>query len=71
MPARDEIADRLEGFRKSGLIAAYEVMEVDDSIRVRIVAPRNQDPAKVKEFVVESLAGLLSGSQINAEASPE
>jgi hypothetical protein len=68
MAAKDEIAERLEGFKKSGLITAYEVMEVDDSIRVRITAPRNQQPADVKQFVVESLSGLLSGSQINAEA---
>ena len=71
MAAKDEIAERLEGFKQSGLIATYEMIEVDDSIRVRITAPRNQEPANVKQFVVESLAGLLSGSQINAEAAAD
>ena len=71
MAATDEITARLEEFKKSGLIAFYEVLEVDDSIRVRIIAPRNQDAASVKTFVVETLAGLLSESQVSIEAAPE
>ena len=67
MAAVDEITDRLTEFKNSGLIADYELMVVDDSIRVRVVAPRNQDTGKVKSFIVETLAGLLSESQVNAE----
>jgi hypothetical protein len=67
MGAIDEITERLAAFKNSGLIEDYEVMVVDDSIRVRVVAPRNQDAAKVKSFIVETLAGLLSESQVNAE----
>ncbi|HEX2216610.1 MAG TPA: hypothetical protein VHG27_07975 [Xanthobacteraceae bacterium] len=70
MAAR-EITERLEEFTKSGLIVSYELMEVDDSVRVRIVAPRSQDAGTVKTFIVESLAGLLSESQVNVEESPE
>jgi hypothetical protein len=69
MAAMEEITDRLVEFKSSGLIADYEVMVVDDSIRVRVVAPRNQDPGKVKSFIVETLAGLLSESQVNAEVA--
>lgn len=69
MAAMDEITDRLAEFKNSGLIAEYEVMVVDDSIRVRVVAPPNQDASKVKSFIVETLAGLLSESQVNAEAA--
>lgn len=67
MAATDEISERLADFKKSGLVADFEMMVVDDSIRVRIVAPRNQDPAKVKGFIVETLAGLLSESQVSVE----
>ena len=69
MAAMDEITDRLAEFKNSGLIAEYEVMVVDDSIHVRVVAPPNQDAGKVKSFIVETLAGLLSESQVNAEAA--
>jgi hypothetical protein len=69
--AAQEIADRLAEFKKSGLIVDYEIMEVDDSVRVRIVAPRSQDPATVKTFVVDSLAGRLSGPQVNVEPAAE
>ena len=67
MAAIDEIGDRLSEFKSSGLIADYELLVVDDSIRVRVVAPRDQDAASVKSFIVESLAGLLSESQVNVE----
>jgi fructose 1,6-bisphosphatase len=65
----DEIAERLEEFKGSGLIADYEVLVADDSVRLRIVAPRGQDPAKVKSFMVETLAGKLSESQISIETA--
>ena len=68
MPEND-IAERLREFKSSGLIADYEVMVADDSVRVRIVAPRGQDAAKVKAFVVETLAGKLSESQVSVEAA--
>lgn len=71
MTATAEITKRLEGFKQSGLIEDYEVVVVDDSIRVRIVAPQNEDPAGVKTFIVEALAGRLSVSQINVEAAPD
>lgn len=67
MAAIDEISDRLAEFKSSGLIADYEVLVVDDSIRVRVVAPRSQDVASVKSFIVETLAGLLSESQVSVE----
>ena len=67
MAAIDEIGDRLTEFKSSGLIADYELLVVDDSIRVRVVAPRDQDAPSVKLFIVESLAGLLSESQVNVE----
>ena len=70
MSAIDEITTRLEEFKRSGLLADYEVMVVDDSIRLRIVAPRNKDAAGVKSFVVETFAGLLSDSQVNVEEAP-
>ncbi len=66
-----EITKRLDGFKESGLIADYEVVVVDDSVRVRIVAPADQDPAGVKDFVVEALAGRLSGSQVSVETAQE
>jgi hypothetical protein len=69
MAAKDEIAGRLEEFKKSGLVANYEIVEVDDSIRVRIVAPASQDAGSVKTFVVETLSGLLSESQVSVEAA--
>ena len=69
MAAKTEITDRLEGFKQSGLVADYEIMEVDDSIRVRLVTPSGQDAGKVKSFVVETLAGLLSESQVSVDAS--
>jgi hypothetical protein len=69
MPPMDDIADRLSEFKSSGLIADYEVMVADDSVRVRIVAPRGQDAAKVKSFVVETLAGKLSESQVSVEVA--
>jgi hypothetical protein len=67
MAAIDEINDRLTEFKNSGLIADFEIVVTDDSIRVRAKAPRGQDGAKVKSFVVESLEGLLSGSQVSVE----
>ena len=67
--AMDEIGDRLAEFKNSGLIADYELVVADDSIRVRITAPRGQNTAKVKIFIVESMAGLLSESQVNVEES--
>jgi hypothetical protein len=67
MAAIDEINDRMAGFKNSGLIADFEIVVTDDSIRVRVTAPRGQNAAKAKEFIVESLEGLLSGSQVNVE----
>jgi hypothetical protein len=67
MAAIDEINDRLVEFKNSGLIADFEIVVADDSIRARVHAPRGQNAAKVKEFVVESLAGLLSDSQVSIE----
>jgi fructose 1,6-bisphosphatase len=67
MAPMDDITDRLSEFKSSGLIADYEVMVADDSVRVRIVAPRGQDAAKVKSFVVETLAGKLSESQVSID----
>ncbi|MBX6426289.1 MAG: hypothetical protein IRZ09_10270 [Variibacter sp.] len=67
MAAIDEIGDRLAEFKNSGLIADFEIAVADDSIRVRVTAPRGQNVAKVKSFIVESLEGLLSGSQVNVE----
>ena len=67
MAPMDDITDRLSEFKSSGLIADYEVMVADDSVRVRIVAPRGQDAAKVKSFVVETLAGKLSESQVSVD----
>jgi fructose 1,6-bisphosphatase len=66
MPMYD-ITHRLSEFKSSGLIADYEVMVADDSVRVRLVAPRGQDAAKVKSFVVETLAGKLSESQVSVD----
>jgi hypothetical protein len=71
MPPMDDITDRLSSFKSSGLIADYEVMVADDSVRVRIVAPRGQDAAKVKSFVVETLAGKLSESQISIDEATD
>jgi hypothetical protein len=67
MAAIDEINDRLAEFKSSGLIADFEIVVTDDSIRVRVQAPRGQNAPKVKAFVVESLEGLLSGSQVSVE----
>jgi hypothetical protein len=69
MAAIDEITARLDEFKKSSLIADFELVEVDDSIRVRVTAPKSQDAAKVKAFIVDALAGLLSVSQVNVEES--
>ena len=69
--AAETITARLEEFKQSGLAADYEIIEVDDSIRVRILAPRNQDVAKVKTFAAESLEGLLSESQISVEQAAD
>lgn len=66
----DEISDRLEEFKKSGLIADYEVMVADDSVRTRVVAPANTDIVKLKAFLVDALGAHLSESQINVEAPP-
>ena len=71
MAPMDDITDRLSEFKSSGLIADYEVMVADDSVRVRIVAPRGQDAAKVKSFVVETLAGKLSESQVSIDEAEE
>jgi fructose 1,6-bisphosphatase len=71
MTATAEITKRLDGFKESGLIVDYEVLVVDDSIRVRIVAPRGEDAAGVKTFVVEALAGRLSGSQVSVDSAPD
>jgi hypothetical protein len=68
MPAMGEITNRLEEFKKSGFIADYELVVVDDSIRIRVIAPRSQEPSSVKAFVVESMAGLVSDSQVSVEA---
>lgn len=65
--AIDEIDERLRGFKDSGLIADYEVIVVDDSVRVRLVAPAGKDSSKLKPFIVETLAGLLSESQVRVE----
>lgn len=70
MAALNEITNRLAEFEKSGLIAAHEVIVVDDSIRVRIVAPGREDAARLKAFIVDALAGLLSESQVNVEEAP-
>jgi hypothetical protein len=69
MANMDDINDRLNEFKGSGLIAAYEILVADDSVRVRIVAPEGQDPAKVKAFIAETFAGKLSGTQISVEAA--
>ncbi len=70
MTAMDEIMVRLEEFKRSGLIVDFEVMVVDDSIRVRVVAPRGEDAAGVKSFIVDALSGRLSQSQVNVESPP-
>ena len=71
MAPMDEITDRLDDFKGSGLIAEYEVLIADDSVRVRIVAPAGENPASVKSFVVDAFAGKLSESQISVEAEKE
>ncbi len=67
MPGMDDIAERLSEFKSSGLIETFEILVADDSVRVRIVAPRGQDAGSVKSFVVETLAGVLSESQVSVE----
>lgn len=67
MAGVDDINERLSEFKSSGLIEDFEILVVDDSIRVRLVAPRGQDSASVKSFVVETLAGVLSDSQVSVE----
>ena len=71
MAAMDDISERLEEFKVSGLIAEYEMLIVDDSIRVRVVAPPDQDGATVKSFIADAFAGVLSHSQIAVEQAPE
>jgi len=71
MANMDDIEERLRDFLNSGLIADYEILVADDSVRVRIVAPRNQDAAKVKAFLVDAFAGILSETQISVEAAAE
>ncbi len=70
MANMDDINERLAEFQKSGLIAEYEVLVADDSVRVRVVAPADQDAAKVKAFIADTFAGILSATQINVEAAP-
>lgn len=70
MTAIEEITSRLEEFTRAGLLTDFEVMVVDDSIRLRIVAPKATDAAGVKAFVVEAFAGLLSDSQISVDEAP-
>lgn len=69
MAAIREIKARLNEFKKSGLIADFEIIEGDDSIRVRTFAPKSQDAAKVKDFIVDALSGLLNVSQVSVEES--
>jgi fructose 1,6-bisphosphatase len=71
MPNMDDINERLSEFKASGLIANYEVLVADDSIRLRIVAPKGQDTAKLKSFLVETFAGILSETQVSVEAPAE
>lgn len=67
MAGVDDITGRLSEFKSSGLIENFEVLVADDSVRVRIVAPRGQDAGSVKSFIVETLAGVLSESQVSVE----
>lgn len=67
MAAMDDVSERLEEFKVSGLIADYRLVIVDDSVRVRIVAPPDQDGATVKAFIADAFAGVLSNSQISLE----
>lgn len=67
--AINEIEDRLKEFKSSGLIQDFEIIVVDDSVRLRVVTPANQDAAEVKAFVAEALAGRLSDSQIIMETA--
>jgi len=69
MAAIDEINARLDEFVKSSLIGRYDIIEGDDSIRVRAFAAKGQDVAKVKDFIVDALSGLLSVSQVSVEES--
>jgi len=71
MAAIDDIGGRLAEYKSSGLIQDFEIVVADDSIRLRVVAPRGQNAAKVKTFIVESLEGLLSGSQVSVEEAAE
>jgi fructose 1,6-bisphosphatase len=71
MPNMDEINERLSEFKGSGLIADYEVLVADDSVRLRIVAPKGQDTAKLKSFLVETFAGILSETQVVVEPPAE
>jgi hypothetical protein len=70
MAALDEITSRLEEFKNSGLIEHYEILVVDDSVRVQVRAPASQDVATVKEFLGEAFSTLLSPSQLNVESAP-
>ncbi|MCC7346679.1 MAG: hypothetical protein IT538_04705 [Variibacter sp.] len=65
----EEISDKLEEFKRSGLIADYEILVADDSMRTRVVAPAGANVANLKAFLVDALGATLSESQINVEAS--
>jgi len=67
MPGQEDITERLSEFKSSGLIETFEILITDDSVRVRIVAPRGQDADSVKSFIVETLSGVLSESQVSVE----
>ncbi|MEA2933792.1 MAG: hypothetical protein QOD74_438 [Variibacter sp.] len=67
--AINEVEDRLTEFKNSGLIHDFEIIVVDDSIRLRVVAPSGKDAAEVKSFVADALAGRVSDSQISIESA--
>lgn len=71
MAAIDDISERLEEFKNSGLIAEYEMVVVDDSVRLRIVPPSGGEDATLKSFIVDAFAGVLSPSQIAVERAPD
>jgi fructose 1,6-bisphosphatase len=71
MANMDDINDRLSEFKGSGLIADYEVLVADDSVRLRITAPKGADTAKLKSFLVETFAGILSETQVSVESAAE
>ena len=51
MPAMGEITNRLEEFKKSGLIADYELVVVDDSVRVRGAHLEGSNVSAIEEMV--------------------